>query len=98
VPWTHALELANALKSDDVVFTLIKDGDHRLSRPQDLERLVAAVAEAKGLANRRRATSCPAAWRARRGSQRGRAGRGRDHAEGGGGYRGIAGVPSAIEE
>jgi hypothetical protein len=32
-----------------VVFTLIKDGDHRLSRPQDLERLVAAVAEARGL-------------------------------------------------
>ncbi|ADG11660.1 alpha/beta hydrolase [Caulobacter segnis] len=50
VPWTHALELANALNSHDVVFTLIKDGDHRLSRPQDLERLVAAVAEAKGLA------------------------------------------------
>jgi len=50
VPWTHALELANALKSDDVVFTLIKDGDHRLSRPQDLERLVAAVSEARGLA------------------------------------------------
>lgn len=49
VPWTHALELANSLKSDDVVFTLIKDGDHRLSRPQDLERLVAAVSEAKGL-------------------------------------------------
>lgn len=50
VPWTHALELANAFKSDDVVFTLIKDGDHRMSRPQDLQRLVAAVAEAKGLA------------------------------------------------
>ena len=50
VPWTHALELANALTSQDVLFTLIKDGDHRLSRPQDLERLVAAVAEAKGLA------------------------------------------------
>ena len=49
VPWTHALELANALNSDDVVFTLIKDGDHRLSRPQDLERLVAAVAEARSL-------------------------------------------------
>jgi hypothetical protein len=32
-----------------VVFTLIKDGDHRLSRPQDLERLVAAVAEARSL-------------------------------------------------
>ena len=49
VPWTHALELANALTSDDVVFTLVKDGDHRLSRPQDLERLVAAVAEARSL-------------------------------------------------
>ncbi|MCR5878662.1 alpha/beta fold hydrolase [Phenylobacterium sp. J367] len=45
VPWAHALELANALKGEDVVFTLIKDGDHRLSRPQDLDRLVAAVEE-----------------------------------------------------
>jgi pimeloyl-ACP methyl ester carboxylesterase len=45
VPWTHALQLANALKGDDVVFTLIKDGDHRLSRPQDLARLVAAIEE-----------------------------------------------------
>ncbi|MET0274073.1 MAG: alpha/beta hydrolase [Phenylobacterium sp.] len=45
VPWRHALELAQALKGDDVVFTLIKDGDHRLSRPQDLARLIAAVEE-----------------------------------------------------
>jgi pimeloyl-ACP methyl ester carboxylesterase len=43
VPWRHALELAHALKSDDVVFTLVKDGDHRLSRPQDIARLVTAV-------------------------------------------------------
>lgn len=50
VPWTHALELANGLTSDDVVFTLIKDGDHRLSRQQDLERLVAAVGEVRALA------------------------------------------------
>jgi hypothetical protein len=28
-----------------VVFTLIKDGDHRLSRPEDIERLLAAVRE-----------------------------------------------------
>jgi hypothetical protein len=27
------------------VLTLIKDGDHRLSRPEDIERLIAAVAE-----------------------------------------------------
>jgi pimeloyl-ACP methyl ester carboxylesterase len=45
VPWRHALELAEALKGSDVTFTLIKDGDHRLSRPQDIARLVAAVDE-----------------------------------------------------
>ena len=39
VPWTHALELANAIKGEDVVFTLIRDGDHRLSRDQDIARL-----------------------------------------------------------
>lgn len=45
VPWRHALELAQALNSDNVVFSLIKDGDHRLSRPQDLDRLLAALDE-----------------------------------------------------
>jgi pimeloyl-ACP methyl ester carboxylesterase len=45
VPWTHALQLAQQLKSADVVFTLIKDGDHRLSRPQDIERLIAVIEE-----------------------------------------------------
>jgi pimeloyl-ACP methyl ester carboxylesterase len=43
VPWRHALELAQALKSQDVVFSLIKDGDHRLSRPRDIARLISAV-------------------------------------------------------
>jgi hypothetical protein len=28
-----------------VVLTLVKDGDHRLSRPEDIERLLGAVAE-----------------------------------------------------
>ena len=45
VPWGHALKLAQALNGEDVVFTLIKDGDHRLSRPQDIARLIAAVRE-----------------------------------------------------
>ena len=45
VPWRHALELAQAIKSADLVFSLIKDGDHRLSRPQDIARLIAAVEE-----------------------------------------------------
>ncbi len=43
VPWQHATALVSRLASDDVVLTLVKDGDHRLSRPEDLERLVAAV-------------------------------------------------------
>ena len=49
VPWRHALELANQIKGEDVIFTLVKDGDHRLSRPQDIERLLAAAEEARGL-------------------------------------------------
>jgi pimeloyl-ACP methyl ester carboxylesterase len=43
VPWRHAQELVTRFARDDVVLTLIKDGDHRLSRPEDLERLIAAV-------------------------------------------------------
>jgi pimeloyl-ACP methyl ester carboxylesterase len=43
VPWRHALDLAQAWHGEDVVFTLIRDGDHRLSRPRDLARLIAAV-------------------------------------------------------
>lgn len=39
VPWEISLRLARALASDDVVVTLIKDGDHRLSREQDIARL-----------------------------------------------------------
>jgi len=49
VPWRHALELAQSLRSADVVFTLVKDGDHRLSRPQDIARLIAAVEEVSTL-------------------------------------------------
>src|SRR3954462_5844554 len=45
VPWQHAFALAHRLPSDDVVLTMIQDGDHRLSRPQDIARIIAAVAE-----------------------------------------------------
>ena len=45
VPWRHAQELVARFARDDVVLTLIKDGDHRLSRPEDIERLIAAVQE-----------------------------------------------------
>ncbi|MSO66379.1 MAG: alpha/beta hydrolase [Pseudolabrys sp.] len=45
VPWRHAQELVSRFARDDVVLTLIKDGDHRLSRPEDIERMLAAVME-----------------------------------------------------
>jgi pimeloyl-ACP methyl ester carboxylesterase len=45
VPWRHAFALAHRLPSDDVVLTMVQDGDHRLSRPQDIARILAAVAE-----------------------------------------------------
>jgi pimeloyl-ACP methyl ester carboxylesterase len=45
VPWQHAFALAHRLPADDVVLTMIQDGDHRLSRPQDIARIIAAVAE-----------------------------------------------------
>jgi len=45
VPWRHAFALAHRLPADDVVLTVIQDGDHRLSRPQDIARMIAAVAE-----------------------------------------------------
>lgn len=43
VPHAHAMKLVEHLPSDDVVLSLIRDGDHRLSRPQDLERMLAAI-------------------------------------------------------
>ncbi len=45
VPWRTALRLAERLAGQDVTVTLIKGGDHRLSRPEDLERIGAAVME-----------------------------------------------------
>jgi pimeloyl-ACP methyl ester carboxylesterase len=45
VPWQHAVDLTARFAQDDVVLTLVKDGDHRLSRPEDIERMLAAVAE-----------------------------------------------------
>lgn len=43
VPWQHGQELMTLLPRDDVTFTLVPDGDHRLSRHEDLERLTQAI-------------------------------------------------------
>jgi pimeloyl-ACP methyl ester carboxylesterase len=43
VPWRHAVALVEHMPGDAVDLTLIKDGDHRLSRPEDIARLLNAV-------------------------------------------------------
>ncbi|MBB3612101.1 alpha/beta hydrolase [Rhizobium sp. BK602] len=43
VPFSHSLKLVEHLPADDVVLTLVRDGDHRLSRPQDIERMLTAA-------------------------------------------------------
>ena len=43
VPWKHALRFMEAIEGDDVRVTLVKDGDHRLSRPQDVALLTSTV-------------------------------------------------------
>ncbi len=48
VPYAHALKLVEHLPAADLVLTLIRDGDHRLSRPQDIERMLAAIAAIAG--------------------------------------------------
>lgn len=48
VPWQLALELAEKLSTTDVEVQLIKAGDHRLSEPQDLQRMFATVRQLLG--------------------------------------------------
>jgi pimeloyl-ACP methyl ester carboxylesterase len=48
VPWKHAFALVHRLPAEDVVLTMIQDGDHRLSRPQDLVLLRRTVAALLG--------------------------------------------------
>ena len=43
VPWPIALDIADRVSSSDVQVTLVKDGDHRLSRPQDIALLTGTL-------------------------------------------------------
>lgn len=45
VPYTHALDLVSHLPGEGVTLTLVADGDHRLSRPEDLSRMERAVTD-----------------------------------------------------
>lgn len=49
VPYAHALRIVGILPKDRTILTLIADGDHRLSRPEDIARLLAIVAEVTAL-------------------------------------------------
>jgi pimeloyl-ACP methyl ester carboxylesterase len=40
VPYAHAMRLIEHLPADDVALSLIRDGDHRLSRPQDIDLML----------------------------------------------------------
>jgi pimeloyl-ACP methyl ester carboxylesterase len=55
VPWGHALDLLDLLCCDDVELTLIKDGDHRQSRPEDLRRIEQTIAALAANASKRHA-------------------------------------------
>lgn len=44
VPWSHALSLVELLTGNDVELALIKDGEHRLARREDIARLETATA------------------------------------------------------
>jgi pimeloyl-ACP methyl ester carboxylesterase len=48
VPWQTSVRLAGLVAAADVQVTLVKDGDHRLSRPQDLALLRRTVAALLG--------------------------------------------------
>ncbi len=43
VPWRHAHKLTEILTGDDVTLELIRDGDHRLSRPRDIEKILEII-------------------------------------------------------
>jgi alpha-beta hydrolase superfamily lysophospholipase len=43
VPWEHSLKIADAVASDDVELSFVKNGEHRLSRDSDLDRLIFTV-------------------------------------------------------
>jgi len=48
VPWEYSLQIAAHLEAPEVITTLIKGGDHRLSTPADIARLIATVEELAG--------------------------------------------------
>jgi dipeptidyl aminopeptidase/acylaminoacyl peptidase len=45
VPYQHALKLVDFLPTEQVTMTLVKDGDHRLSRDKDIELILRIISQ-----------------------------------------------------
>ena len=45
VPWEYSRQILDVITSEDVDYTLVKNGDHSLSSPHDLDRLVRVAKE-----------------------------------------------------
>jgi len=45
VPWEYSLQIAQHLEAPEVITTLVKGGDHRLSTPADIARMIATAEE-----------------------------------------------------
>ncbi|MBL6615289.1 MAG: alpha/beta hydrolase, partial [Reyranella sp.] len=45
VPWEYSLQIAQHVEAPEVITTFVKGGDHRLSTPADIARLIATVEE-----------------------------------------------------
>ena len=45
VPWEYSRQILDIITSQDVDYTLVKNGDHSLSAPNDLDRLVRTAKE-----------------------------------------------------
>lgn len=45
VPWHHSNTLVELLTGDDIAVMFVQDGEHRLSRPQDIERLFLTITD-----------------------------------------------------
>jgi hypothetical protein len=43
IPWRYALKFAECLATDDLEVTLLKAGDHRLSKPHEIARIIEAI-------------------------------------------------------
>jgi len=57
VPWQHPFRFIKAVTSEDVEITLVKSGDHSLSQPHDLRRLVKTAKELVASVTRQSDTS-----------------------------------------